>query len=173
MRTWIGFIILVFLYIALISGKGIVYDLSMDLLGWLNAEHKVRRGTYIGWVTLIFGIVFYLFYLDRKDKEKEKIRERKLLDLVMSSGASCSKIVNRGFGDICIEALISFRDSGFKFLIHQITKNGDTEILVDKKFMSWEQLVRYIKADTNFVLEDFLPNSNDKLNSVQKNARVD
>lgn len=76
--TWVAFILLMILYVLLLRDEGFGYEYLIDMLDWFNGEHEVRRmrrirGTdYYGWILLIGGIFYYLFYLDATDKKQNR-----------------------------------------------------------------------------------------------------
>ena len=165
MKTWIGLIILVVLYISFVFGEGIFYDISLRTIDWLNEEHG-RKG-YLGWMALIFVAASYLLFMEKMDKKKEESATNELIKAIKETGVHAEKTQNSGFGDAHVKAIITFQDSGFVLLIKQNANLDNEAVLDDKKFLSWKELSNYIKLKTIFSLHDFMTNTDHNLQQPQ------
>lgn len=169
MKTAIALVILFALYLSFLFGNGILYSASQDVLNWLNAEHG--KSWYLGLTLLLAGIVAYFFILERTDKRKDEKIANELIKNIKSSGVYATTTSNTGFGEVHLEAMITFQDSGFILRIKQIS-NGDRALLVDQKFLSWKELLKYIELETEFSVENFLPEASHELQLLQKDAHA-
>ena len=170
MKIAIALVILIALYLSFLFSNGPLYSNAEEVLDWFNAEHG--ESWYTGLVILLLGIAGYLYIVDKSDKRKaEKITDE-LINNIKTSGVHATTTKNTGFGEVYLEATITFQDSGFILRIKQISNTEQTTTLLDKKFLSWRELLKYIESETNFSLEDFLPVASPEFQLPQKDARA-
>jgi len=170
MRTAIALVILIALYLSFYFSGGVLYTASQEFFSWLNAQQG--KNAYLGGIIFLVCIALYLYILDRSDKRKSERLINELINHIKSAGAYASTNENTGFGEVHLHASITFQDSGFILRIKQNSNSGNAIILVDKKFLSWKELVAYIEAETEFTVADFLPTASAEQQVPPKDAHA-
>lgn len=168
MKTAIALVILIALYLSFYFSGGVLYSASQEIFDWVNAQHG--KDAYLEWAFLLLVIAAYLFMLDKSDRRKaEKITDE-LIKKIKNSGVYATATENTGFGEVHLQAMISFQDSGFILQIKQISNTENTATLLDRKFLSWGELVKYIDRETKYSLTDFLPKADPEFQLSQHDA---
>jgi hypothetical protein len=170
MKTAIALIILIALYFSFFFGDGVLYDASQNALNWFNAEHS--KNAYLGLMLLLAGIALYLFALDKSDKRKAEHITDELIKNIKETGVYAATTENTGFGEVHLQAMITFQDSGFILQVTQKSNDERAAILVDKKFLSWVALVKYLEQETKFSLTDFLPKAGPEIQLPREDATI-
>lgn len=158
MKTWIGFFIIIFLYVALIREEGLVYEYVNQVLDWLDAEQG--NMLLVGWILPISGIIAYLAAEEISDREKERhfinVLRDVLQDKAKKTEVNATKHIQRDFEDIPVKASITFGISAYQFHVVENPDTADQRVMMEKKFTSINRLVRYIQKETEFTLDDFM-----------------
>ena len=168
MKTIIALIVLIALYLSFFFGEGILYNSFVEALSWLNNQHGSKA--FIGALLLLTGIAIYLFTLERSDKEKEQQITDLLINNIKNQGVYATRMENTGFGEVHLKAMITFQDSAFLLQIKQNSNSDHETLLVDKAFLSWRELTKYIDVETHFELVDFLPKIGPEFQLSNKDA---
>lgn len=171
MKTAIVLAILIVLYFSFLFSDGLLYNAVEETLDWFNAEHE--KTLYSGLLVLLLGLATYLFTLEKSDKRKQEELTDELISIIKNTGAYAETTDNTGFGEVHLGATITFKDSGFILRIKQIPNNEQAIALLDKKFLSWNELVTYINSETKFSLEDFLHEASPELQLPHKDAHAE
>jgi hypothetical protein len=171
MKTGIVLLILIAIYFSFLFSDGLLYSAVEETLDWFNAEHE--KTLYSALVVLLSGLAAYLFTLEKSDKRRQEKLTDELILIIKNTGAYATTTDNTGFGEVHLEATITFKDSGFILRIKQIPSNDQAINLLDKKFLSWNELVTYIESETQFSLEDFLNEASPELQLPQKDAHAE
>ena len=170
MRTAIALVILIALYFSFYFSGGLLYTASQEFFSWIHAQQG--KNAYLGGIIILLSIALYLYVLDRSDKRKSERLINELIKHIKNTGAYASTTENTGFGEVHLNASITFQDSGFILRIKQNSSSGNAIILVDTKFLSWRELVAYIEAETEFTVADFLPTGDSEHQVPHKDAHA-
>jgi len=166
----VALVVLIALYLSFYFAEGVLYSTSLDVLHWLNTEHG--KSKYLGVLLLISCIISYLFMLEKSDKRKMDKTTDELIKNIKATGIHAAKTENTGFGEVYLEAAITFEDSGFILQVTQKSTTEKTVLLTEKKFLSWGDLLKYIDSESEFSLLDFLPKISPEFQLPQEDAHA-
>jgi hypothetical protein len=166
MKIVIVLVVLIALYLSFLFNGGALYNASQDILDWLNTIHG--KSGFLGALLLLIGLAVYLFTLEKSDKKNAEHITDELIKNIKTTGVYATTTENTGFGEVHLNATIKFQDSGFILTIKQNSNSENEVILVDKKFLSWSELLKFIDLETKFSLLDFIPSASPEFQLPQK-----
>ncbi|MGD8939548.1 MAG: hypothetical protein PVJ72_09220 [Gammaproteobacteria bacterium] len=166
MKIVIVLVVLIALYLSFLFNGGTLYSASQDAMDWLNTIHG--RNGYFGVLLLLTGLAVYLFTLEKSDKKNSEHITDELIKHIKDTGVYATTTENTGFGEVHLNAAIKFQDSGFILTIKQNSNGENDAILVNKKFLSWTELLKFIDLETKFSLLEFTPSASPEFQLPQK-----